>query len=122
MRLLWAGSTARAADSMSSRLALARAAIRTPLTSFAIVRTDSKSPEEAMGNPASMISTPRVASWWAMRSFSAWCMVQPGDCSPSRRVVSKKTIWFDEDIGLSTLDLALIIMHAYDGLKVYQKF
>ncbi len=34
------------------------------------------------------------ASWWAMRSFSSWCMVQPGDCSPSRRVVSKKTIWF----------------------------
>jgi hypothetical protein len=21
-------------------------------------------------------------------------MVQPGDCSPSRRVVSKKTMWF----------------------------
>jgi len=28
--------------------------------------------------------------WCARRSFSPRCMVQPGDCSPSRRVVSKK--------------------------------
>jgi hypothetical protein len=52
-----------------------------------------KSPWEAMAKPASMMSTPRAASWWAKRSFSAWCMVQPGDCSPSRRVVSKMTSW-----------------------------
>jgi hypothetical protein len=30
-------------------------------------------------------------------------------------VVSKKTIWLDEDIGPDTLDLDSIIMHAYDG-------
>ena len=35
------------------------------------------------------------------RSFSSWCMVQPGDCSPSRRVVSKKTIWFWFGLGIS---------------------
>ena len=35
-----------------------------------------------------------AAIWWARRSFSSWCMVQPGDCSPSRRVVSKKMMWF----------------------------
>ena len=44
-----------------------------------------------------------AASWWAKRSFSAWCMVQPGDCSPSRRVVSKKTIWS----GLAEIMLAI---------------
>src|ERR1700677_386935 len=122
MRVFSAGSTEWAAASMSSRLQRARDAMQAPRTSRAIWRMESESPWLAMAKPASRTSTPRAASWWAMRSFSAWCMVQPGDCSPSRRVVSKKTIWFDEDIGLSTLDLALIIMHAYDGLKVYQKF
>src|SRR6266851_3292802 len=117
-----AGSMERAAASMSSRLQRAREAMRAPWTSRAILRMESESPWLAMANPASMTSTPRSASWWAMRSFSSWCMVQPGDCSPSRRVVSKKTIWLDEDIGPGTLDLDLIIMHAYDGRWVYHKF
>src|SRR4051795_11405139 len=33
--------------------------------------------------------TPRRSSWCASRSFSCWFMLQPGDCSPSRSVVSK---------------------------------
>jgi hypothetical protein len=35
---------------------------------------------------------------WAMRSFSGIVMLQPGDCSPSRSVVSKKNTrsWFME--------------------------
>jgi len=42
-----------------------------------------------MGNPASITSTPSSASERATRSFSGWVMLQPGDCSPSRSVVSK---------------------------------
>ena len=36
-----------------------------------------------------MMSTPSSASAFATRTFSAWVMLQPGDCSPSRSVVSK---------------------------------
>src|SRR6185312_9760436 len=39
--------------------------------------------------PASMTSTPRRASWCAISSFSPGFSEMPGDCSPSRRVVSK---------------------------------
>ena len=53
------------------------------------LRTASKSPSEAMGKPASRTSTPRSASVAAIRRFSRTVMLQPGDCSPSRRVVSK---------------------------------
>src|SRR5215469_6000313 len=42
-----------------------------------------------MGNPASMISTLKRSICRAMRTFSAAFMLQPGDCSPSRKVVSK---------------------------------
>jgi hypothetical protein len=55
-----------------------------------MLRMASESPGEAIAKPASMMSTPRAASPWAMRIFSAMVMLQPGDCSPSRRVVSKK--------------------------------
>src|SRR5204863_516742 len=51
--------------------------------------TASKSPSEAIGNPASRMSTPSSTSLRAMRSFSGTVMLQPGDCSPSRSVVSK---------------------------------
>ena len=54
-----------------------------------MVCTLSKSPGEAIGKPASITSTPSSASASAMRSFSARFMEKPGDCSPSRRVVSK---------------------------------
>ena len=60
-----------------------------PWTSRATAWTDSQSPREAAGNPASMMSTPSSASACATRSFSGCVMLQPGDCSPSRSVVSK---------------------------------
>jgi len=56
---------------------------------LAMARTDSKSPCEAIGKPASMMSTPSSSSMAAIRSFSSWFMEKPGDCSPSRSVVSK---------------------------------
>ena len=57
----------------------------------AIASTASKSPGEVIGKPASMTSTPRRASCWAISSFSAVFSETPGDCSPSRSVVSKMT-------------------------------
>src|SRR5580704_16170544 len=84
-----AGSRARSAASTSSRLARASAATRLTLISPATARTDSRSPGEAIGNPASMISTPRRSNWCASCSFSSRCIEKPGDCSPSRSVVSK---------------------------------
>ena len=55
----------------------------------AISATASKSPFEAIGKPASMMSTPIASSSSATSSFSSSVMVAPGHCSPSRRVVSK---------------------------------
>ena len=60
-----------------------------PWTSRAMACTDSKSPGEAIGKPASMTSTPRAARARAISSFSPRFMLQPGLCSPSRSVVSK---------------------------------
>ena len=56
---------------------------------LAMASTLSKSPTEAIGKPASITSTPSSASASAMRSFSRRFMEKPGDCSPSRSVVSK---------------------------------
>jgi hypothetical protein len=47
----------------------------------------------AGGKPASMTSTFSRSSWRAMRSFSSLVMEAPGDCSPSRSVVSKMISW-----------------------------
>jgi len=44
------------------------------------------------GNPASITSPPSSTRALATSSFSRVFMLQPGDCSPSRRVVSKITI------------------------------
>ena len=44
---------------------------------------------EAMAKPASMMSTPSFSSCFAISIFSGRFMLQPGDCSPSLRVVSK---------------------------------
>ena len=52
-------------------------------------RTASASASEAIGNPASMMSTPSASSWRASWSFSSMRIENPGACSPSRRVVSK---------------------------------
>ena len=83
-----APSRARPAAVMSASLARHSAATVVEPISLPMVRTDSNSPGEAIGKPASMMSTPRRSSCRARRSFSAGCMLQPGDCSPSRRVVS----------------------------------
>ena len=83
-----AGLSARAACSMSARVQRARPAMIGPCTSRATALTASQSPREAAGKPASMTSTPRSASARATRSFSGCVMLQPGDCSPSRSVVS----------------------------------
>ena len=47
------------------------------------------SPGDVIGKPASMMSTPRRASWSAISTFSVLFSEIPGDCSPSRSVVSK---------------------------------
>ena len=63
-----------------------------PVNSEAIARTASKSPSLVIGNPASITSTPSASSCRAISSFSAWFSDAPGDCSPSRSVVSKMRI------------------------------
>jgi len=70
---------------------LARASEHTvePRTACAIAFTASKSPFDDAAKPASMTSTLSRSSWRAMRSFSSLVIEAPGDCSPSRKVVSK---------------------------------
>src|SRR5579884_2219040 len=81
--------TASTTASMSARLARASPAMIGPLTSRAISCTPSRSPGELAGNPASMTSTRISARARAASSFSCVFIVKPGDCSPSRSVVSK---------------------------------
>src|SRR5664279_158912 len=78
-----------AARSTSSVQQRARAATWAQGNSRLTASTAWKSPSLAMGNPASRMSTPSSTSFRAMFSFSGTVMLQPGDCSPSRRVVSK---------------------------------
>ena len=59
----------------------------------AMALTASKSPLELAAKPASITSTLSRSSWRAMRSFSSLVMDAPGDCSPSRKVVSKMINW-----------------------------
>ncbi len=66
----------------------------------AISETASKSPSEAIGKPASMMSTPIVSSISATSSFSSKVMVAPGHCSPSRSVVSKISTRSFEEAGV----------------------
>ena len=89
MRGRLALARALAARSMSPVWQRARAATVTPPNSCPIRSTASKSPSEAMGKPASIASTFSSTSLRAMRIFSGTVMLQPQDCSPSRRVVSK---------------------------------
>ncbi len=76
-----------------------------PFTSAAMRDTDSKSPSEVIGNPASITSTFSLASWWATSSFSSTESEIPGDCSPSRKVVSK----------ISTRRMSLILLRLKPG-------
>ena len=92
---------AMASEGDFAAIATITQAVRKPrIASLARATTEdiemaAKSPSEAIANPASIMSTPRSSSAWAMVSFSCVVMLQPGDCSPSRSVVSKKTTWFD---------------------------
>ena len=93
MRLRFAGRSASAALITSicparARLAITGVLARWPMVSE-IVFTLSKSPGEAIAKPASSTSTPSSVSASAMRIFSFRFIEKPGDCSPSRSVVSK---------------------------------
>lgn len=96
----WSGAwcTASWQRAMSFLLARARPAIRIVcefgLQSVSVPAdsatrlTASKSPCEAIGKPASQMSTPSRASCLPISTFSSAVSVAPGDCSPSRSVVS----------------------------------
>src|SRR4030042_762262 len=89
----WAYRRASQARSMSPGVVRASPAICGPRTSWETRLTDSKSPGELLGNPASITSTFRRSSWRAILIFSSRFMLAPGDCSPSRSVVSKILIF-----------------------------
>jgi hypothetical protein len=89
MRGRSASFTASWAASISATCVRASPAMIGPSTVREIVCTASKSPGEVIGNPASITSTPRRASCCAISSFSPVLSEMPGDCSPSRSVVSK---------------------------------
>ena len=89
MRRRSAGCSASAARSMSPLAARARPHTTDFFRSLATSCTAAKSPSEAMGKPASITSTPMASRTSATRSFSGTVIEQPGDCSPSRKVVSK---------------------------------
>ena len=81
--------SASAAREMSRSLARASEQTVEPRIAWAIAFTASKSPFEEAAKPASMTSTLSRSSCRAMRSFSSLVIEAPGDCSPSRKVVSK---------------------------------
>ena len=89
MRLRRAGASACAARSMSWRPERASEQTIDSVTIFETSEMASKSPFDAMANPASMISTPMDSRSAAISSFSSSVIDAPGDCSPSRIVVSK---------------------------------
>src|SRR3954470_20723941 len=91
MRLRAAGSSALAAASMSRSRHRARAAMTGLRTSRATADTASASAGDAIGKPASMMSTPSASRAWAIVTLAGTSIVNPGACSPSRRVVSKMT-------------------------------
>ena len=89
MRAELAPLRASAAREISRSLARDSEQMVESLMALAMDCTASKSPFELAANPASITSTFRRSSWRAMRSFSSLVMEAPGDCSPSRKVVSK---------------------------------
>ena len=93
MRGLAACCTASHARSTSLNAVRDSAAIVEPRTALLMASTASKSPWLAIGKPASMTSTPSRPSCSAISSFSPTSSEMPGDCSPSRRVVSKIFTW-----------------------------
>jgi hypothetical protein len=81
--------TASQSVSMSEGTARASPVTIRPLISRAICWTAAKSSGEAAGKPASMMSTFSRSSCLANSSFCSDVSEKPGDCSPSRSVVSK---------------------------------
>ena len=84
-----AGRSDSPARSISAGLQRARAAITGRRISCATSSTACASSSDAIGKPASMMSAPSASIWRASRIFSSVFIEKPGDCSPSRRVVSK---------------------------------
>ena len=84
-----APANASHARKMSCSVVRQSAAIAAVRHTPAMASTAAKSPSDAMGKPPSITSTPSRSSWRAMRTFSSKFIEQPGDCSPSRKVVSK---------------------------------
>ena len=87
-------SNADAADFISISFALASPATTT-FTSSEIRFTASNCSGEETGNPASMISTFIFSNCRAISIFSCIFNEAPGDCSPSRKVVSNTNILSD---------------------------
>ncbi len=92
MRPLLAWRIASPARRTSFSVQRAKPATVEVVISAAMADTASKSPWLVMGNPASMMSTPSCSSARAISSFSFRFSDAPGDCSPSRSVVSKMRI------------------------------
>ena len=107
-----AGFKASAAREISRSLARAKEQIVESLTASAIALIHSKSPLELAANPASITSTLNRSNWRAIRNFSSLVMEAPGDCSPSRKVVSKM-------MSLSVMKLFLLVC-CYLNLKVWR--
>ncbi len=93
MRARAAPLSASAAREMSRSLARDSEQMVESLMAPAISCTASKSPLELAAKPASITSTLSRSSWRAIRSFSSLVIEAPGDCSPSRKVVSKMISW-----------------------------
>ena len=93
MRARPAPLSASAARAMSRSFARDSEQMVESLMALAMACTASKSPLELAAKPASITSTRSRSSWRAMRSFSSLVMDAPGDCSPSRSVVSKMISW-----------------------------
>src|SRR3990167_5735623 len=93
IRFLFAGLIASPAASISFFMHRARPHITGPFTLCAMDFTAAKSPGEDTGKPASITSTLRRTSCPAISSFSCDSSEAPGDCSPSRNVVSNIIIF-----------------------------
>src|SRR6266508_1162311 len=89
MRERRAPARASAAASMSSLRVRHSEATVGRSTGAATAFPPSKSPGDETAKPASITSTPSRSSCRAISAFSSGRRAMPGDCSPSRSVVSK---------------------------------
>ena len=93
MRERLAPLSASAAREISRSLARDKEHTMDSVMALAIALTAWKSPSELAAKPASITSTRSLSSCLAIRNFSSRVMDAPGDCSPSRKVVSKIIKW-----------------------------